>query len=76
MAFQTTFSIMGGRLKNTCMNQHDELGFKYCWVSQPNLLNLRFYPLPSPLPQGEGMMVLKPTIIRFSAICPSSTKRE
>ena len=37
------------------MNQHLIL----CWVSQPNLLNLRFYPLSNPLPRGEGMMVLK-----------------
>ena len=48
------------------MNQHLSL----CWVSQLNLLNLRFCPLPSPLPRGEGMIVLKPTIIGFSAICP------
>ena|GEM_PF-1231154 len=32
------------------MNQHLSL----CWVSQPSLLNLRFCPLPSPLPRGEG----------------------
>ena len=63
---------MGGRLKNTCMNQHDELGFKYLLGFTTELLNLRFYPLPSPLPRGEGMMVLKPTIIGFSAICPLS----
>ena len=24
----------------------------------------------SPLPAGEGIMVLKSTVIRFSAICP------
>ena len=52
------------------MNQHLSL----YWVSQPNLLNLRFNPLPSPLPRREGIMTLKPTIIGFSAICPLSPR--
>jgi len=29
-------------------------------------------PLPNPLPRGEGIMALKPTIIGFSVICPLS----
>ena len=57
------------------MNQHLIL----CWVSQPNLLNLRFYPLPSPLPRGEGTdceNLIKVDFQRHYSLSPWERARE
>ncbi|HFC8466163.1 TPA: hemagglutinin repeat-containing protein [Neisseria subflava] len=50
-----TTLIAGGAGEQSNINiTGSDVSGKVCWVSQPNLLNLRFYPLPNPLPRGEG----------------------